>query len=60
VAAPEQLEPDLALVAVGRGEGKRTRSPVRGEDLSAAETPRKTGNARRNTRSRRPRQAPSV
>jgi len=27
-AAPKQLESDLALVAVGRGESQRTRSPV--------------------------------
>ena len=59
-AAPKQLESDLALVAVGRGQGKRPRGAVRGEDRVQPQTPRKSASARRNSRSRRPRQAPSA
>ena len=42
-AAPKQLESDLALVAVGRGESKRTRSPIGGEDPVLPKAPEKAG-----------------
>ena len=59
-ASGEQLEAHHTFVTFGRGEGERTRGPVGGKDPVQPKPLKKSANARRDSRSRRPRQAPSA
>lgn len=59
LGALQQLDPDLSLVALGRSEGEGTRRPVAVQTGRAGESPRRSANATRTSRSRQHRRAPS-